>query len=51
MTFIRRRLFGATVVVALAVTAVFALWVSPRDAQQGDAVRLLYLHVPSAWIA
>ncbi len=51
MTFLGKRLFGASVVVALAVTAVFALWVSPRDAQQGDAVRLLYLHVPSAWIA
>jgi heme exporter protein C len=50
-TFLRRRLFGATVVIALAVTSVFALWVSPRDDQQGDAVRLLYLHVPTAWIA
>jgi heme exporter protein C len=50
-TFLRRRLFGATVVIALAVTTVFALWVSPRDDQQGDAVRLLYLHVPTAWIA
>ena len=51
MTFIRERLFGAVVVVALGVTAVLALFVSPDDAVQGDAVRLLYLHVPSAWIA
>ena len=52
MTLIRKRLFGAAVVVALAVTAVFALWVTPADAEQGfDAVRLLYLHVPTAWIA
>src|SRR5258705_9926847 len=51
VTFIRKRLFGAAVLVALAITAVFALFVSPEDAQQGDAVRLLYLHVPSAWIA
>jgi heme exporter protein C len=51
VTFVKKRLFGASVVVALAITAVFALFVSPEDAQQGDAVRLLYLHVPSAWIA
>jgi heme exporter protein C len=51
VTFVKKRLLGATVVAALAVTAVFALWVSPRDVQQGDAVRLLYLHVPTAWIA
>jgi heme exporter protein C len=51
VTGLRKRLFGASVLVALAVAAVFALWVSPRDVQQGDAVRLLYLHVPTAWIA
>ncbi len=46
-----KRWFGFVVLAALAVTAVLALWVSPEDAQQGNAVRLLYLHVPSAWIA
>jgi heme exporter protein C len=47
-----KRLFLAATVVALAVTAVFALWVTPPRAEQGfDAVRLLYLHVPTAWIA
>jgi heme exporter protein C len=47
-----KRLFLATTVVALAVTAVFALWVTPPRANQGyDAVRLLYLHVPTAWVA
>jgi len=47
-----KRLFLATTVVALGVTAVFALWVTPPRAEQGfDAVRLLYLHVPTAWIA
>ncbi len=30
----------------------FALWVTPAAQNQGfDAVRLLYLHVPTAWIA
>ena len=28
-----------------------ALVVSPPDEVQGDAVRLLYLHVPTAWVA
>jgi heme exporter protein C len=51
VTVLGKRLFGLAVLVALAVTAVLALWVSPQDAQQGDAVRLLYLHVPTAWIA
>jgi heme exporter protein C len=37
--------------VSLLATAVLALWVSPADAEQGDAMRLLYLHVPSAWLA
>jgi len=49
--FLTRRLFGIAVVAALAVTGALALVVSPDDAQQGDAVRLLYLHVPTAWIA
>lgn len=47
----RRYWFGAVVVVALAITAVFALWLSPPDAEQGDVVRLLYLHVPTIWVA
>jgi heme exporter protein C len=51
VSFLRQRLFGIVVLAALAVTAVFALVISPKDAQQGDAVRLLYLHVPTAWIA
>jgi len=47
-----KRLFLAVTVVALAVTAFFALWVTPPRANQGfDAVRLLYLHVPTAWVA
>ena len=27
------------------------LWVAPADAVQGDAQRLMYLHVPAAWLA
>ncbi|MCU1429359.1 MAG: ABC-type transport system involved in cytochrome c biosis, permease component [Actinomycetia bacterium] len=46
-----RRVFGGVTLVLLAITAVLALWVSPADKEQGDAMRLLYLHVPTAWLA
>src|SRR3954471_24494925 len=41
-------------VAALAVLAVglpWALMFSPPDWQQGETVRLLYIHVPMAWLA
>lgn len=37
--------------VFLALTAVLALVVSPADVNQRDSVRLLYIHVPTAWLA
>jgi heme exporter protein C len=46
-----RTLLGVAALVTLVTTAVLALWVSPADAEQGDAMRLLYLHVPCAWLA
>lgn len=45
------RVLGAIGLAAAAVMAVLALWVSPADAVQGDAVRLMYVHVPSIWVA
>jgi heme exporter protein C len=45
------RILGWATAVALGVTAWMALVVSPADVNQKDAVRLLYLHVPTAWIA
>src|SRR5438874_5014083 len=45
------RALGVVTAGLLAVTAVMALVVSPPDAVQGDAVRLLYVHVPTAWVA
>ena len=39
---------------ALALTAVGLVWglfFSPADWQQGDAVRIMYVHVPAAWLA
>ena len=29
---------------------IYALFLSPPDYIQGDAVRIMYVHVPSAWI-
>jgi heme exporter protein C len=54
MTLLSRRasrILGWASLAALAVLAVFGLWVAPPDRVQSDAQRLMYLHVPSAWIA
>ena len=45
------RVLGWLTAIALAVTAWMALVASPPDVNQHDAVRLLYLHVPTAWLA
>ncbi len=45
------RVLGWAAATGLALTAIMALVYSPADAVQGDAVRLLYLHVPTAWLA
>jgi heme exporter protein C len=29
----------------------WGLWFAPADWQQGDAVRIMYVHVPAAWLA
>lgn len=45
------RLVGLAAVAALVAGLYLALWASPPDAFQGDYVRLMYVHVPSAWVA
>jgi len=45
------RVLGAVALAAVAVMAILALWISPADVVQGDAVRLMYVHVPSIWVA
>ncbi len=35
----------------LAVGLYFAVWDSPVDYQQGETVRIMYIHVPAAWLA
>ena len=37
--------------VTLTVGLIFALYLSPNDYQQGSTVRIMYVHVPSAWLA
>ena len=34
----------------LTISLTFALFLSPPDYLQGDSVRIMYIHVPSAWI-
>ncbi|WMS40829.1 heme ABC transporter permease [Acuticoccus sp. MNP-M23] len=43
-------LAGLTAIV-LGVGLYYALWASPEDYQQGATVRIMYIHVPSAWMA
>jgi len=38
-------------VLLLAVGLYYALFASPADYQQGETVRIMYVHVPAAWIA
>ena len=38
-------------IIALISGLYFGLFDSPKDYQQGDAVRIMYVHVPSAWLA
>ncbi len=45
------RVLGAATVVALGASAVLSLAVAPPDAVQGNVQRLMYIHVPAAWLA
>jgi heme exporter protein C len=45
------RSIGALAAVAGAATLVMGLAVAPPDAVQGQAMRLMYVHVPAAWTA
>ena len=45
------RVLGFLSLGSVIVLALFGLWGAPPDATQSDAQRLMYLHVPAAWIA
>jgi heme exporter protein C len=43
--------FTAWAVLLTAVGLTWGLFFAPADWQQGDAVRIMYVHVPAAWLA
>lgn len=45
------RLIGALAIVSMAWVVMGGLFVTPKDVDQGDAVRIMYVHVPTAWVA
>ena len=45
------RLIGALAIVSMAWVVIGGLFVTPKDVDQGDAVRIMYVHVPTAWVA
>ena len=42
---------GWATALLLAVGLVLALFVAPPDYQQGESVRIMFIHVPAAWMA
>jgi len=42
--------FGAFGIVLVAIAAVGGLALTPPDYLQGDTVRIMYIHIPSAWL-
>jgi heme exporter protein C len=45
------RIIGIAAIVMLGWLTVFGLVLSPADRDQGEAVRIMYVHVPSVWLA
>jgi heme exporter protein C len=38
-------------VIILGYAVIGALWLAPQDYQQGESFRIMYVHVPSAWLS
>jgi heme exporter protein C len=47
----KTRILGGVALVAVVAASVYALFGVPADLNQGDAQRVMYVHVPSAWLA
>lgn len=45
------RVLGFAALALLAFVVVSAFFITPPDQQQGESVRIMYAHVPAAWIA
>ena len=43
--------FFAAATLLCAAGLAIGLWVAPTDAQQGDAYRIIFIHVPAAWMS
>ena len=43
-------LFGGLAVL-LAITGLWLGFTAPEDYQQGDTVRIMFIHVPAAWLS
>ena len=47
----RHRILGGAALAVLLAGSIVGLFVAPADAAQGEVQRLMYVHVPTAWIA
>jgi heme exporter protein C len=45
------RILGISTIIAMGWLIAFGLGFSPEDRDQGESVRLLYMHVPTIWVA
>ncbi len=45
-----QRVMGVVTLVGMVATVVIGLFLVPPDATQGDVQRLMYMHVPAAWV-
>ena len=43
--------FGIAAALLCAVGLYLGLWLAPTDATQGDSYRIIYVHVPAAWMS
>lgn len=43
--------FGIASIICFSIGLYQGLYISPPDYQQGETVRIMYIHVPSAWMA
>lgn len=48
---VARWIVGTAALVAVVALVIVGLFVAPPDEMQGDAQRLMYIHVPAAWLA
>jgi heme exporter protein C len=46
----KTRILGVVAILAVIAAGVNALFIVPPDLNQGDAQRIMYVHVPSAWL-